>query len=75
MDKQEGGGSADVDNFFFNNIFIKCLNVDKGRGGGGSDNVDKDFFCGLFKGSFGLFNAYFVLFGLFLPKTNFCKYL
>ena len=26
---------------------------------------------GLFKGSFGLFNAFLVLFGLFLPKTDF----
>ena len=45
--------------------------MDKGRGGG-SDNVDKVFLyvLGLFESSFGLFNAYFVVFGLFLPKTE-----
>ena len=39
---------------------------------GGSANVDKDFcvFVGLFKGSFDLSNAYLVVFGLFLPKTE-----
>ena len=28
------------------------------------------YVVGLFKGSFGLFNAYLVVFGLFLPKTE-----
>ena len=28
------------------------------------------YVLGLFEGSFGLFNAYFVVFGLFLPKTE-----
>ena len=28
------------------------------------------YVLGFFKGSFGLFNAYLVLFGLFLPKTE-----
>ena len=34
-------------------------------------NVDNDFLyvLGLFKGIFGLFNAYLVVFGIFLPKT------
>ena len=38
---------------------------------GGSDNVDRDFFVFVtpFKGSFGLFNKYLVVLGLFLPKT------
>ena len=41
--------------------------------GGWSDNFDMDFFFVfyyLFKGSFGLFKAYLVVFGLFLPKTK-----
>ena len=37
-------------------------------GGWASINVDKDF-C-IFKGSFGLFDAYLVVFGLFIPKTE-----
>ena len=40
--------------------------------GEGSNNVDKDF-CNvldLFEGSFGLCNAYLVVFGLFLPKKE-----
>ena len=38
--------------------------------GGGSDNVDKDFLhvLQLFNTSFGLFNAYLVVFDLILPK-------
>ena len=28
------------------------------------------YVLGLFEGSFGLFNAYLVVFGLFLPKTE-----
>ena len=45
--------------------------MDKGKAGG-SDNVDTDFVyvLGLFKGSFGLFNAYLVVFCLFLPKKE-----
>ena len=45
--------------------------MDKGRGGR-SDNVDKDFLhvLGFLKGSFDLFNAYFVALGLFLTKTE-----
>ena len=27
---ERGGGSADVDNFLFYNIIIKCQNVDRG---------------------------------------------
>ena len=39
---------------------------------GGSDNVDKDFLyiLNLFKGSVGPLNAYLVVFGLILPKTE-----
>ena len=39
---------------------------------GGSGNVNRDFLyvLGLFEGSFGFFNAYLVVFGLFLPKTE-----
>ena len=52
--------------------------VDKGGRGWpmwisfGSDNVDTDFLyvLGLFKGSFGLFIAYLVVFGLFVPNTE-----
>ena len=38
--------------------------------GGGSDNVDKDFLhvLQLCKTSFGLFNAYLIVFDLILPK-------
>ena len=37
-----------------------------------STNVDQAFLyvLGIFKGGFGLFNAYLVVFGLFLPKTE-----
>ena len=39
--KREGeGGSTYVIIFLY---YLKCQNVDKGRGGGGSDNGDKDF--------------------------------
>ena len=45
--------------------------MEKGRGGG-TTNVDKDFLYVLdfLKGSYGLFNAYLVVFGLFLPKKE-----
>ena len=44
--------------------------------GGGSDDMDKDLlhFKGLFKGSFGIFKAYLVVFGLFLPKKKINHY-
>ena len=42
---ERGGGSADVDNFFFYNIIIKCRNVDKGRGGGGQTMWIRIFVC------------------------------
>ena len=32
------------------------------------------YVLGLFKGSFGLFNEYLVVFGLFLPKTEETKF-
>ena len=44
--------------------------MDKAREGGGG-NVDKDFWVFRpFLGQFSLFNAYLVVFGQFLPKTE-----
>ena len=51
-----------MDNFFYN-IFIKCRNVDKGRGGG-STNVDKDF-C-MFKAFLMAFLAFLMHIWLYL---------
>ena len=53
-----------------------CITV-KCEGGGGQSIWIRIFIFGLFKGSVGLFNAYLVVFGLFIPKTekNHLKYL
>ena len=45
--------------------------MDKGRGGDGQTMWLRIFvFVGIFKGSFGLINAYLVVFGLSLLKTD-----
>ena len=41
LEGERGGGVRQCGYIIFNNIIIKCLNVEKGRGG--SENVDKDF--------------------------------
>ena len=40
------------------------------EGGGAKCGLQFLVVLGLFKGSFDLFNAYLVVFGLFLPKTE-----
>ena len=54
-------------------FFIQNQNVNKSSMGKGlSDNVDKDFFVfvRLFKGQSWPFQAYLVVFGLFLPISK-----
>ena len=52
--------------------YFGCSNIRGKRGRGRSTNVDKDFLyvLGFFKGISGLFNAYLVVFGLFLAKAE-----
>ena len=75
VDKGEGGEGPLMWRFFlnlnfkFSKIVEMWIRVERGWG---SNNVNKDFFVvflGFLKGSFGLFNSYLVVFGLFIPKT------